>query len=78
MQVIALLLPRQTAGVPLGLNSEQKEAHEGMSGRGPPDRGLSWLQNAPPNLRVREDSKVLMMAALGAVLDTLDEAARSN
>ncbi len=39
---------------------------------------LSWLQNVPPNLRVREDSKVLMMAALGAVLDTLDEAARSD
>lgn len=39
---------------------------------------LSWLEKAPPEHQVREGAKVLIIAALGAVVDTLDEAARSD
>ncbi len=38
---------------------------------------LTWLEKAPPALRARDEVKSLMIAALGAVVDTLDEAARS-
>jgi hypothetical protein len=37
---------------------------------------LSWLEKAPPELRARDGAKALIIAALGAVVDTLDEAAR--
>ena len=39
---------------------------------------LSWLEKAPPELRARDGAKALMIAILGAVVDTLDEAARSD
>jgi hypothetical protein len=39
---------------------------------------LTWLNEAPPELQARDDAKVLLIAALGAVVDTLDEAARSD
>ena len=39
---------------------------------------LSWLEKAPPELRARDGAKALMIAILGAVVDTLDEAARSG
>jgi hypothetical protein len=39
---------------------------------------LEWLEKAPPGLRAREGAKTLLIAALGAVVDTLDEAARSD
>jgi hypothetical protein len=39
---------------------------------------LSWMEKAPPELRVREGAKAMVIAALGAVVDTLDEAARSG
>ena len=39
---------------------------------------LTWLEKAPPELRARDEAKSLMIAALGAVVDTLDEAARSG
>ncbi|MEI8043432.1 MAG: hypothetical protein WCL11_18630 [Verrucomicrobiota bacterium] len=39
---------------------------------------LSWLEKAPPELRGRGRAKGLMIAALGAVVDTLDEAAREG
>ena len=38
---------------------------------------LTWLEKAPPALRARDEAKSLMIAALGAVVDMLDEAARS-
>src|ERR1035437_3418350 len=37
---------------------------------------LTWLEKAPPALRARDEVKSLMIAALAAVVDTLDEAAR--
>jgi hypothetical protein len=37
---------------------------------------LTWLEKVPPALRARDEAKSLMIAALGAVVDTLDEAAR--
>jgi len=39
---------------------------------------LSWLEKAPKELRVRDGAKALIIATLGAVVDTLDEAARSG
>ena len=39
---------------------------------------LGWLEKAPPGLQVREGAKALIIAALGAVVDTLDEAAHSG
>jgi hypothetical protein len=39
---------------------------------------LMWLEKAPPGLRARDGAKALIIAALGAVVDTLDEAARSD
>ena len=39
---------------------------------------LAWLEKAPPDLRTREGAKSLLIAALGAVVDALDEAARSD
>jgi hypothetical protein len=39
---------------------------------------LEWLENAPPGLKARDGAKSLMIAALGAVVDTLDEAARAD
>jgi hypothetical protein len=39
---------------------------------------LTWLEEAPPELRAREGAKSLIIAALGAVVETLDEAARSG
>jgi len=39
---------------------------------------LDWLAAAPPELQAREGAKALIIAALGAVVDTLDEAARSG
>jgi len=39
---------------------------------------LSWLAKAPKELRVRDGAKALIIAALGAVVDALDEAARSG
>jgi hypothetical protein len=39
---------------------------------------LTWLEKAPPELQAREGAKSLMIAVLGAVVDTLDEAARSD
>jgi hypothetical protein len=39
---------------------------------------LAWLEKAPPALQVRDGAKSLIIAALGAVVDTLDEAARSD
>ena len=37
---------------------------------------LTWQETAPPELQAREGAKALLIAALGAVVDTLDEAAR--
>jgi len=37
---------------------------------------LTWLEKASPGLQVREGAKSLIIVALGAVVDTLDEAAR--
>ena len=39
---------------------------------------LTWLEKAPPGLQAREGAKSVIIAALGAVVDTLDEAARSD
>jgi hypothetical protein len=39
---------------------------------------LAWLEKAPPELQVREGAKALIIAALRAVVDTLDQAARSD
>ena len=39
---------------------------------------LDWLEKAPPELQARDGAKALIIAALGAVVDTLDEAARSD
>jgi hypothetical protein len=39
---------------------------------------LAWLEKAPPEIRAREGAKALIIAALGAVVDTLDEAVRSG
>ena len=39
---------------------------------------LTWLEKAPPELQARDGAKSMMIAALGAVVDTLDEAARSD
>ncbi len=39
---------------------------------------LTWLEKAPPGLQARDGAKALLIAALGAVVDTLDEAARSG
>jgi hypothetical protein len=39
---------------------------------------LTWLEEAPPEFRAREGAKALIIAALGAVVDTLDEAVRSG
>ncbi len=39
---------------------------------------MGWLEQAPPELRARDGAKALMIAALGAVVETLDEAARSG
>jgi hypothetical protein len=39
---------------------------------------LRWLEEAPPELRAREGAKEVLIAALGAVVDTLDAAARSD
>jgi hypothetical protein len=38
---------------------------------------LTWLEKAPSAFRARDEAKSLMIAALGAVVDMLDEAARS-
>ena len=38
---------------------------------------LSWLEKAPRELRARDGAKALIIAALGAVVDALDEAARA-
>ena len=37
---------------------------------------LAWMRKALPELQAREGAKVLIIAALSAVVDTLDEAAR--
>jgi hypothetical protein len=39
---------------------------------------LAWLEKAPPGLQARDGTKALIIAAVGAVVDTLDEAARSD
>ena len=39
---------------------------------------LAWLEKAPPELRARDGAKSMMIAVLGTVVDTLDEAARSD
>jgi hypothetical protein len=39
---------------------------------------LAWMRKAPLGLRVREGAKALIIAALWAVVDALDEAARLN
>lgn len=39
---------------------------------------LAWLAEAPPELRAPERAKAPIIAALGAVVETLDEAARSG
>jgi hypothetical protein len=39
---------------------------------------LTWLEMAPPDLQVGENAMALTIAALAAVVDTLDEAARSG
>jgi hypothetical protein len=39
---------------------------------------LTWLDKAPPELKARDEAKALLIAALGAVVDTLDEAARAG
>jgi hypothetical protein len=39
---------------------------------------LSWLEKAPTKLQARDGAKSRMIAALGAVVDALDEAARSD
>ena len=39
---------------------------------------LTWQEKAPPELQARPEAKALLIAALGAVVDTLDEAARSG
>jgi hypothetical protein len=39
---------------------------------------LAWMRKAPLGLRAREGAKALIIAALWAVVDTLDEAARLN
>jgi hypothetical protein len=39
---------------------------------------LRWLEEALPEFRAREGATVVLIAALGAVVDTLDEAARSG
>jgi hypothetical protein len=39
---------------------------------------LTWVEKAPPELQVRDGAKSLIIAALGAVVDSLDEAARSD
>ena len=37
---------------------------------------LAWMRKALPELQAREGAKALIIAALSAVVDTLDEAAR--
>jgi hypothetical protein len=39
---------------------------------------LTWLDKAPPELKARDEAKALLIAALGAVVETLDEAARAG
>jgi hypothetical protein len=39
---------------------------------------LIWIEKFPPGLRARERAKALLIAALGAVVDTLDQAARAG
>jgi hypothetical protein len=39
---------------------------------------LTWQEKAPPELQARPEAKALLMAALAAVVDTLDEAACSG
>jgi hypothetical protein len=39
---------------------------------------LTWLEKAPPELQARSEAKSMMIAALAAVVDTLDEAARAD
>jgi hypothetical protein len=39
---------------------------------------LEWLEKAPPELQARGEAQSLLIAALAAVVDTLDEAARSD
>ena len=39
---------------------------------------VAWLEQAPSELHVRDGAKSLIIAALGAVVDTLDEAARPD
>jgi hypothetical protein len=39
---------------------------------------LTWLEKVHPELRARDEAKSLMIAAIGAVVDALDEAARSD
>jgi hypothetical protein len=39
---------------------------------------LALVEKAPPELRVRQEANALLIAALRAVVDTLDEAARSD
>jgi hypothetical protein len=39
---------------------------------------LTWLEEAPAEFRVREGAKAIIIAALGAVVDTLDEATRAG
>ena len=39
---------------------------------------LTWLDKAPPKLRASNQAKSVLIAALAAVVDTLDEAAREG
>ena len=39
---------------------------------------LTWQEKAPPKLQARPEAKSLLIAALRAVMDTLDEASRSG
>jgi hypothetical protein len=39
---------------------------------------LTWQEKAPPKFQARPEAKALLIAALRAVVDTLDEAARSG
>lgn len=39
---------------------------------------LRWLEEAPPDFQAREGATSVLIAALGAVVDTLDETARSG
>jgi hypothetical protein len=39
---------------------------------------LTWLEKAPPDIQTRDEAKSLMIAALAALVGTLDDAARTD